>query len=287
MEQAGIWADALRQRQPVVINDYATHQGKKGLPEGHAHLERLISVPVIDNGKVVMLTGVGNKVTPYTDQDVETVQLISNEIWRITQSHRLYEQLNISERRYRQAQSIAHIGHWELDLKSNNFYWSPEVFEIVETNPADFHGSLDDYIAIVHPDDQEEVAQKYYDLLKKQINFNSVHRIVTAAGKVKHIREYCETNYDNQGNGINSVCVVQDITEQVLAVEKLKESAAVFRNTSEGVIITNLVPVILDVNQAFTEITGYSAIEVIGVNPKILQSDQQDSAFYQTLFGKR
>ncbi|MBE9194968.1 EAL domain-containing protein [Synechocystis sp. LEGE 06083] len=284
VERAGIWADALRQRQPVVINDYAAHQGKKGLPEGHAHLERLISVSVIDNGKVVMLTGVGNKVTPYTDQDVETVQLISNEIWRITQSHRLYEQLKISERRYRQAQSISNMAHWELDLKSNNIYWSPEVFEILETNPADFHGSLDDYIAIVHPDDQKEVAQRYDDLLKKQIDFNSVHRIVTVGGKVKHVREYCEINYDNKGNGISSVCVIQDITEHTLTVEKLKESAAVFRNTSEGIIVTNLVPVILDVNQAFTEITGYSAIEVIGVNPKILQSGQQDSAFYKALW---
>ncbi|MGA1623629.1 MAG: GAF domain-containing protein, partial [Synechocystis sp.] len=49
VDKAGIWAEALRQRQPIVVNDYATHRGKKGLPEGHAHLERLISVPVMDN----------------------------------------------------------------------------------------------------------------------------------------------------------------------------------------------------------------------------------------------
>ena len=88
VDKAGIWADALRTHAPVVCNDYANAQNKRGLPSGHAHLERFISVPVIENGKVVMLTGVGNKSEPYTDIDVESVQLISNEIWRIVQRSR-------------------------------------------------------------------------------------------------------------------------------------------------------------------------------------------------------
>jgi len=50
IDQAGIWADALRQLKPILINDYATASGKHGLPDGHAHLERLISVPVIEGG---------------------------------------------------------------------------------------------------------------------------------------------------------------------------------------------------------------------------------------------
>jgi len=88
VSQAGIWADALRQRKPVVFNDYAHAQGKHGLPEGHAHLERLITVPVIEGGQVRMMTGVGNKPVPYTSMDVETVQLIGETIWRIVSKQR-------------------------------------------------------------------------------------------------------------------------------------------------------------------------------------------------------
>jgi len=88
IDEAGIWADAQRQHKPVVFNDYPGYPHKHGLPEGHASLKRLISLPVIENGKVVMLTGVGNKDTDYTDLDVETVQLISNDIWRIVQRRR-------------------------------------------------------------------------------------------------------------------------------------------------------------------------------------------------------
>ena len=93
VNEAGIWADALRQRKPVVFNDYGAIPNKHGLPEGHSVLTRLISLPVIENGNVVMLLGVGNKDCDYTDLDVETVQLLANEIWRTVQRQRSEMQL--------------------------------------------------------------------------------------------------------------------------------------------------------------------------------------------------
>ena len=93
VSQAGLWADALRQHQPLICNDYAADARQRGLPEGHAPLQRLLSVPVIENGRVVMLTGVGNKASDYNELDVETVQLIGNELWRIVQRRRAALQL--------------------------------------------------------------------------------------------------------------------------------------------------------------------------------------------------
>ena len=93
VSRAGIWADALRQKAPVVYNDYRSYPHKRGLPEGHSELTRLISVPVIDDGKVVMLAGVGNKPEHYSDMDVESVQLFAQAIWRIVQRHRNQEKL--------------------------------------------------------------------------------------------------------------------------------------------------------------------------------------------------
>jgi PAS domain S-box-containing protein len=88
VSRAGIWADALRQKAPVTFNDYPAHAHKHGLPPGHAELRRLISVPVLEGGKVVMLAGVGNKAEPYTELDVESVQLIAAGVWRIVQRRR-------------------------------------------------------------------------------------------------------------------------------------------------------------------------------------------------------
>ncbi len=94
VSQAGIWAEALRQRQPVVFNDYASASNKRGLPEGHAHLQRLISVPVIEHGNVVMLAGIGNKPSNYSQQDIETLQLIANDIWRLVQRKRSLDKIS-------------------------------------------------------------------------------------------------------------------------------------------------------------------------------------------------
>jgi len=64
----------------------------------------------------------------------------------------------------------------------------------------------------------------------------------------------------------------------------LRQAAAVFASTREGVVITDLVPRIITVNRAFTEITGYREEEVVGCNPGILQSGRQDEAFYQAMW---
>jgi PAS domain S-box-containing protein len=88
LSEAGIWAAAVRQREPVVVNDYAGYAPDDGRPELHDQLRRVVSVPVIQHGKVVMLAGVGNKDSDYTALDVETLQLFSDAIWRMVHNRR-------------------------------------------------------------------------------------------------------------------------------------------------------------------------------------------------------
>lgn len=89
IRQAGIWADCFQQKKAVVFNDYAAYHAKKGLPAGHVPLARLISVPVIEEGMVRIILGVGNKRSDYTDFDIETMQLIGNDLWRIVRRRRV------------------------------------------------------------------------------------------------------------------------------------------------------------------------------------------------------
>lgn len=83
ISQAGIWADSVRTMCPVIHNDYPGQEGRKGYPSGHPDLVRHIGVPVIDNGKVRMVIGVGNKAGDYDDSDVRQLQLIGDDLWRI------------------------------------------------------------------------------------------------------------------------------------------------------------------------------------------------------------
>lgn len=72
--------------------------------------------------------------------------------------------------------------------------------------------------------------------------------------------------------------------DRVRSLTRLRQSAAVFESTSEGVVITDMVPRIIQVNRAYTEITGYPAEEVIGRNPGVIASGRQDRAFYEQLW---
>lgn len=72
--------------------------------------------------------------------------------------------------------------------------------------------------------------------------------------------------------------------QKVYAAETLKQAAAVFESTREGVVITDLESRIVAVNRAYTEITGYSEAQVLGKNPKIIKSGRHDELFYQAMW---
>jgi len=87
---AEIWIEALRQRSPLLFD--AEQTGLIGTrPPALAGLERLISVPVVEGGLGRMLLGVGNKVGPYTESEIETTRLIGQDIWRIVNQRRAEE----------------------------------------------------------------------------------------------------------------------------------------------------------------------------------------------------
>jgi PAS domain S-box-containing protein len=85
----GLWGEAVRQRQPVITNDYAAPDPcKKGLPTGHVALTRHMNVPIFDGPRIVIVAGVGNKAGDYDDADVRQVTLLMSELWRIVQRQR-------------------------------------------------------------------------------------------------------------------------------------------------------------------------------------------------------
>lgn len=77
---------------------------------------------------------------------------------------------------------------------------------------------------------------------------------------------------------------VRDITERKNAELRLRQSAAVFENTREGLMVTDAEKRILRVNPAFTEITGYTEAEALGKKPELLRSGKHDSAFYAAMW---
>jgi PAS domain S-box-containing protein len=78
VSEAGVWVDCLRERKPVIHNDYASLKNKKGLPPGHAPVVREAVVPIVRNDCVVCIMGVGNKSSNYTAEDVRLLEDIAS-----------------------------------------------------------------------------------------------------------------------------------------------------------------------------------------------------------------
>lgn len=89
---------------------------------------------------------------------------------------------------------------------------------------------------------------------------------------------------NEEGTVIGTFGVSRDITEKKLAEEQLRLAASVFTNTREGILITDPDATIIDVNEAFCEITGYRRKEVLGTNPRFLASGIHDEGFYRAMW---
>jgi signal transduction histidine kinase len=89
VDQAGVWADCVRQRRPLIHNDYASLPGRKGMPEGHATVIREVVVPIFRGEQIVAIVGVGNKPTHYVEIDIEIVSQLGDLSWDVAERMRV------------------------------------------------------------------------------------------------------------------------------------------------------------------------------------------------------
>ncbi len=94
----------------------------------------------------------------------------------------------------------------------------------------------------------------------------------------------CAPYLDDAGNNVGGICIVQDISERRQAEEELQLAALVYRNSGEGMMVTDDNNCIIAINPAFTKMTGYQEGEAIGRNPSMLASGRHDSVFYQRMW---
>jgi len=89
LDKTGIWGEAVRQRRPILVNDFpAAHPLKRGYPDGHAKLFKYLTVPVFSGGKIVGVVGVANKATDYHETDILQLTLLMEAVWKVVEQRK-------------------------------------------------------------------------------------------------------------------------------------------------------------------------------------------------------
>lgn len=183
----------------------------------------------------------------------------------LTEQRRAEEVLRKSESQLKEAQRLASLGSWDLDLITGKFKCSEEIFRIFEVDPASSNEYYEDFLEAIHPEDRELVDAAYGDSVRSHQPYEFVHRLQMKDGRIKHVHERGETYYDTQGKAVRSVGTVQDVTVRVEAELALIQSESNFRALTENAnvgIMVNYRGKHVFANNKLLDLLGYNLEEL-------------------------
>ena len=218
VESAGIWADSVRTGGPCVHNDYATQTGKRGLPDGHSPLIRHLGLPVIEDGAVRMLVGVGNKAADYDQHDVEVLDLIARRIWSVIRQRRVLERFLDVGQQFRHVQELASVCGLEYDVDEDSLAFDAMFATIFGIrHPSETPSTLHEFLSFVAPGDRERARQAFAGAGgNRQTLRIGCHR---CSGEHFPAELKVELRPREVGRGAICVGILQDISDEVVAEE--------------------------------------------------------------------
>lgn len=237
--------EALKNNPQALSGKYTNHWVSK---TGARYLIDWHNTLLLDaDGKVEFLISIGADVTD------------RREIERI---------LRVNEERLNEAQHIAQVGNWELDLLSGYLSWSDEIFNLFEIDKSKFGATYEAFLNGIHPDDRDRVNQAYTNSLVTREPYEVTHRLKMSDGRIKWVEERCSSEFDAEGKPLRSVGTVQDITKQKNAELELEKSELLFRTLAQvapvGIFRTDLSGNCIYVNENFCELASMSRDASLG-----------------------
>jgi diguanylate cyclase (GGDEF)-like protein/PAS domain S-box-containing protein len=143
----------------------------------------------------------------------------------ITERKEAEEALLRSEVSLTEAQRMAHLGNWEWDLRTDQLYWSDEVFRICGFEPQQFVPTPERLFEIVHPDDRQLLKEKIDSALSENKTYDFEHRIVRPDGEVRVVHRRGQVIRNEKGEPLKMVGTVHDVTERKVLEEQLEHQA--------------------------------------------------------------
>ncbi len=184
------------------------------------------------------------------------------------------------KKRCEEVREIAKLGFWEWDIIRDNLVWSDEIYTLFETRKSSEALSYDDFLGFVHPDDRRAVMRAVRDAVGSAAKpYDIRHRIITASGKERYLRERAEIQSDEFGSPLFMIGTVQDVSDNVAKEAALREAldeALLFRElldkSSEAIYIFDPRDGrILECNERAREMLGYGRDALLGQSVRSIE----------------
>ncbi len=184
-------------------------------------------------------------------------------------------ELRRSQAQLAEAQDIAGLGSWELDLTSNALHWSDEALHVLGLDPDELGSTLESFLACIHPDDRAVIKSAYPNALRNASAFEITYRLIMPDGSLRHIHGRCRHTYGPDGAPLRSIGTVQDLTTTVEQRERLERALDetvrvkayhehVVEHSPAIIMATSPHGVTTAINDAGCRVLGYRREEILG-----------------------
>ena len=179
---------------------------------------------------------------------------------------------------------------WDWKIEDDSIIWNKGIYGVFGYQKEDVGSTSKWWFDRIHPEDSLKMSVKLYSFLEQKTEkWQDEYRFQCADGSYKYVFDRGFLVKDANGKPLRMIGAIQDVTKQKEEEQRLRLLETVITQSKDAVMITdidtskNVIPNIIFVNSAFTDMTGYSADEVIGKSPEILFGKKSDILEFEKL----
>jgi len=208
-------------------------------------------------GGLSRLTGAIAGMDPHQlDRAVTAGKDDTDEVQQLTDAfNRLISQIALERRKLLKSQELSRIGFWEQDHRTKEVRWSPMIFTLLGLRQAN-GPSVEHYLERVHHEDRQTLLAVWRQSLEQQTSFNAHHRLLLPDGQVRYLQVQCETDFGPNGEPLQSLGTMQDLTEQVARQERQNLLFQAISDSGLGVLLIDRQYRIRYMNDAIKRLYG-------------------------------
>jgi len=264
LDKTGIWGEAVRQRKPIMVNDFdAPNPLKKGYPPGHVQLHRFLTVPVFSGERIVAVVGVANKATDYDESDVLQLTLLMGSVWHMVEQQRSEAALRESEERFRALVESSADHVFILDAEGRYLFSNDRTHQLSDAYSENLGCGQDlvgRHVAEVYPQQEAQLyMQRIAQVLEQDRPVQFEHTLPNGEALIYHVDTLYPIHRDGKPWAVGGIC--HDVTALRQMEERLRQGEKL------QAIGTLAGGVAHEFNNLLTVINGYADIVMRVLGP--------------------